>query len=309
MLNLYFYIFVFLTLLPLLFNDIPFPALTLRIAYRLIMNEKIDSPDSNINSNTVDTNNDGPSTLLMLVYALLLALVLRTFAYEPFNIPSASMVPNLLIGDFLFVSKYSYGYGSRGTFLGLIPFKGRIGGDSPQRGDIVVFKLPTDPKTDYIKRLVGLPGDTIQLKEGLLHINGQPVDVTQVEGIEQVLHFNDSDLRQNILDKKTGKIANSNYFIEQLPENISYIIRKEDKRIPLDNTPAFIIPEGHYFFMGDNRDQSADSRTKLVGFVPEEHLVGKAKFIFFSLRDDTRFWEFWKWPSDVRWSRLFKSIK
>ncbi|MCL2474197.1 MAG: signal peptidase I [Alphaproteobacteria bacterium] len=263
------------------------------------MNEKTDSDNQ---------QGGGTGTFMMLVYALLFALVLRTFAYESFNIPSASMVPNLLIGDFLFVSKYSYGYGSKGTFFGLIPFKGRLGGEPPQRGDVIVFKLPKDPRIDYIKRLVGLPGDTIQVKSGVLHINGLPVDITRVEGFEKLLNLTDDDARLNLTDRKTGKIAPSGYFIELLPEGISHIIRKEDKGSSLDNTELFIVPEGHYFFMGDNRDQSQDSRTPMVGFVPEENLVGKAKIIFFSLRNDTRFWEVWKWYSDVRWGRLFKKI-
>ncbi|MDD4615921.1 MAG: signal peptidase I [Alphaproteobacteria bacterium] len=233
-------------------------------------------------------------TLRMIILALLIALVVRTFAYEPFNIPSGSMIPNLLVGDFLFVSKFSYGYGSRGTFLGFIPFSGRIGGSPPKRGDIIVFKWPKDPSVDYIKRLIGLPGDTIQVRKGLLYINGSPVERERMPSLAE--------------EEYTIPPPDAVDYTEHLPQNGSHIIREMGDNMPLDNTDVFIVPPHHYFFMGDNRDNSQDSRTKNVGFVPEENLVGKAELLFFSIDEHTRFWEFWTWPWSVRWSRLFMKI-
>ncbi len=238
---------------------------------------------------------NGKETLRMMGVALVIALIIRTFAYEPFNIPSSSMVPNLLIGDFLFVSKYSYGYGSQGTFLGFIPFSGRIGGGTPERGDVVVFKLPRDTSVDYIKRLIGLPGDKIQMRQGLLYVNGVPVERERQHAF--------------LAENYTKPPSTASDYIERLPQAEPYVIRKLGDEQPLDNTEVFEVPPGHYFFMGDNRDNSQDSRTKNVGFVPEENLVGRAEFLFFSLDEDSRFWEFWKWPWSVRWSRLLTRIR
>jgi len=236
----------------------------------------------------------GMETFRTIFYALLIALVIRTFAFEPFNIPSTSMVPNLLVGDFLFVSKFTYGYGARGTFLGLIPFSGRLFGSEPQRGDVVVFKLPTKPSVDYIKRLIGLPGDTVQMRHGQLYINGVPVERDRLPSLA------------NAEDTKPQATATD--YMEHLPAGPSHIIRKQGDEMPLDNTDVFTVPPHHYFFLGDNRDNSQDSRTRLVGFVPEENLVGKAQVLFFSIDENTHFWEFWTWPWTVRWSRLFHKI-
>jgi signal peptidase I len=229
-----------------------------------------------------------------LATALIIALVIRTFAFEPFNIPSSSMVPTLLIGDFLFVSKYSYGYGGTGTFFGLAPFSGRVLGSAPERGDVIVFKTPRDNSTDYIKRLIGLPGDTVQMRHGQLYINGVPVD------------------RSRLQDPMSGRnmpsTENATDYIEHLPGGVNHVIRKMGEDMPLDDTDVFVVPPHHYFFMGDNRDNSQDSRTKNVGYVPEENLVGKAQFLFFSLDGGTAFWQFWKWPGAVRWNRLFTKI-
>ena len=237
---------------------------------------------------------NGKETMRTIIYALLIALFIRTFAFEPFNIPSSSMVPNLLVGDFLFVSKFTYGYGSKGTFLGLIPFSGRIGGDKPERGDVVVFKLPSNPSVDYIKRLIGLPGDTVQMRHGSLYINGVPVERDR--------------LAKMTAEADTRPPTNAADYIEHLPQGPSHIIRKLGDDEPLDNTDVFSVPPHHYFFMGDNRDNSQDSRTTTVGFVPEENLVGKAQILFFSIDEHTRFWEFWTWPWTVRWSRLLNRI-
>ncbi len=236
----------------------------------------------------------GFEALRTIIYALLIALVIRTFAFEPFNIPSSSMVPNLLVGDFLFVSKFSYGYGSRGTFLGFIPFSGRLFGEQPGRGDVVVFKLPTNPSVDYIKRVIGLPGDTVQMRHGTLYINGVPVERDR--------------LADWVNAEETKPPAVATDYMEHLPNGPSHVIRKLGDELALDNTDVYTVPARHYFFMGDNRDNSQDSRTRLVGFVPEENLVGKAMFLFFSIDEHTHFWEIWTWPWTVRWSRLFDKI-
>ena len=236
----------------------------------------------------------GKETIRTIVSALLIALVIRTFAYEPFNIPSSSMVPTLLVGDFLFVSKFSYGYGAQGTFLGLLPIRGRIGGSEPQRGDVVVFKLPRDPSVDYIKRLIGLPGDTVQMRQGILYVNGTPVERDRLEN--------------PIPNTDRSEPAGVTDYLEHLPQGPTHVIRKKGDDEPLDNTGVFTVPPHHYFFMGDNRDNSLDSRTTNVGFVPEENLVGKAEFLFFSIDEHTHFWEFWTWPWTVRWNRIFDKI-
>jgi len=253
-----------------------------------------DNQTTSAPSQPSSTVENGKETLRTMIFALLIALVIRTFAFEPFNIPSGSMIPTLLVGDFLFVSKYSYGYGSRGTFLGLVPFSGRLGGDAPKRGDVVVFKLPRDPSTDYIKRLIGLPGDTVQIRQGLLYINGVPVERLRLETLASVEETKPSDNTQD--------------YTEALPQGPTHIIRKMGDNHPLDNTPVFTVPPHHYFFMGDNRDNSQDSRTNNVGFVPEENLVGKAEILFFSMDEHTHFWQFWTWPWSIRWSRLFMRI-
>ncbi len=238
---------------------------------------------------------DGLSeTIRTIVFAMIIALLIRTLAFEPFNIPSSSMVPSLLVGDYLFVSKYAYGYGSTGTFWGMAPFSGRVFGGEPHRGDVVVFKLPRDGTTDYIKRLIGLPGDTIQMRQGILYLNGVPVERDK---LAEPMNDGDGTLPSNVTD-----------YLEHLPQGPTHVIREEGDDRPLDNTDVFVVPPHYYFFMGDNRDNSQDSRTKNVGFVPEENLVGKAKFLFFSLDEGTHFWEFWKWPWAVRWQRLFTKI-
>lgn len=256
------------------------------------------SPKIEQNSGTETVEDGFKEFVRTLVIALIVALMIRTFAFEPFNIPSSSMVPSLLVGDFLFVSKYSYGYGRVGTFWNLIPFSGRLFGHAPQRGDVVVFKWPHDNSTDYIKRLIGLPGDTIQMRQGQLYINGVPVDRDRLEVPVNGIHLPPVD--GNMVD-----------YLEHLPGGVTHVIRKMGEDMPLDNTPIFVVPPHHYFFMGDNRDNSQDSRAPMggVGYVPEENLVGKAEFLFFSLDGNTAFWQIWKWPSYVRWDRLFNKIR
>ncbi len=244
---------------------------------------------------TVRASDKMDETVRTFFIAALIALVIRAFLFEPFNIPSGSMIPNLLVGDFLFVSKYSYGYSSRSAFFGLLPLPGRFFAKDPARGDVIVFKLPEDNRTDYIKRLIGLPGDNVQVKNGLLYINGVAVQRHKLA-------------RQVATDDQTP-VRDSVDYVETLPGGREYVIREDGDDYPLDNTEVFTVPSGTYFFMGDNRDNSQDSRTPRVGIVPEENLVGRAEVIFFSLGENARFWEIWKWPSAVRWSRLFMKIE
>lgn len=228
--------------------------------------------------------------------AVVLALAVRTFALEPFNIPSGSMKPTLEIGDYLFVYKPSYGYSRYSFPLGLAPFDGRIatGERQPRRGDVIVFKLPTNPSIDYIKRIVGLPGDRIQVTNGRLYINGTVVERTPV------------GLRR---DTENGVQTAMMEYIETLPGGVMHQIYEEGDDQPLDNTEEYVVPQGHYFAMGDNRDNSQDSRvTELVGYIPLENIVGRAGFIFFSTNGFAGLLEVWKWPWTVRYDRLFQKI-
>jgi len=234
-------------------------------------------------------------TVKTVVYAVLIALVVRTVAYEPFNIPSGSMVPTLLIGDYLFVSKFSFGYSRYSLPFGLPLFSGRIFFRSPERGDVVVFKLPTDNSTDYIKRLIGLPGDRIQMKAGNLYINEQLVPRKRIEDY--------------LYQEGNGAVIPLTQYIETLPNGREHRIIKMGDNGPLDNTQVYSVPPGDYFMMGDNRDNSQDSRVlSAVGYVPAENLIGRAEFIFFSTDGSARLWEFWKWPFAIRYSRLFRGV-
>ena len=231
-------------------------------------------------------------TVKTIVYALLIALVIRTFLFQPFNIPSGSMENTLLIGDYLFVEKYAYGYSRYSFPFGLMPFGGRIFGSPPERGDVVVFKLPSDTSTDYIKRVIGLPGDRIQMINDRLYINDKTVPKTRIAD-----YVEDIDGFQHHVPR----------YRETLPDGKAHDVLDRDPNGPADNTDVYIVPPGHYFMMGDNRDNSDDSRAG-VGYVPAENLVGKAEFIFFSTNGTARFWEFWKWPWTIRYDRLFTVI-
>ncbi len=232
-----------------------------------------------------------------ILYAGLIAVGIRTVAFEPFNIPSGSMIPTLLVGDYLFVSKYSYGYSRYslpfGSYLPSLG-EGRILGSLPQRGDVAVFKLPRDPSQDYIKRIIGLPGDRIQVRHGLLYVNGNPV-------------------RRELVGPYTvegdGPRMVVRLFKETLPGGRTHDIIEQSDDAPLDNTPVFEVPAGHVFAMGDNRDNSLDSRVQnAVGFIPLENLVGRAEFIFFSVDDSASIWQIWAWPFAIRWGRLFHGV-
>ncbi|MFZ1816048.1 MAG: signal peptidase I [Rhizobiaceae bacterium] len=229
-------------------------------------------------------------TITVIVQALLLAVVVRTLLFQPFTIPSGSMMPTLLVGDYLFVSKYTYGYSRYSLPFAPDLFEGRVWAGEPKRGDIVVFKLPSNPRIDYIKRCIGMPGDRIQVIDGVLNINGEPVK------------------RERIADwtPANGGPAVPRY-VETLPNGVSFETLDINPNGEGDNTRVFEVPAGHYFFMGDNRDNSLDSRFD-VGFVPYQNLVGPARTIFFSVDNNAHPLAIWRWPSDMRTSRLFKGL-
>ena len=230
-----------------------------------------------------------------IVYAGLIAIGIRTFLVEPFNIPSGSMEPTLLVGDFLFVSKFSYGYSRYSFPFGPPLFSGRIPDLKPHQGDVAVFKLPRDGSTDYIKRIIGLPGDTVQMRGGVLFINNK-----------EALRRTDGTFTADI----GGVPVVLRRYIETLPDGVQHAILKADDTSWANNTPEFHVPQGYLFAMGDNRDDSLDSRFQdQVGFVPIENLVGRAEFIFFSIDLDHPLWQFWQWPFEIRWSRFAKPIR
>jgi len=231
-----------------------------------------------------------------LFYALLIALFIRSFFFQPFYIPSSSMEPNLLIGDRLFVSKYSYGYSQHSFPFSPKIFSGRILKKTPKRGDVVVFKTPADNRTDYIKRLIGLPGDKVQIINKDLYLNGIKIEKKQVESSLNI--------------SCGGEILKVDAYEESLPNGPKYlaVYRKDGTMI---NSDAFIVPSEHYFFLGDNRDCSKDSRfLSSVGYVNFNNLVGKAQIIFFSNnKKKGSFFKFWHWDQSIRKDRLFKRIK
>ena len=234
------------------------------------------------------------NNLKALFWALLIAGIIRTFAIEPFKIPSGSMKPNLLVGDFLFVSKWNYGYSKYSFPFGLAPFSGKIFEKNPERGDIIVFKLPGQENINYVKRLLGLPGETIKVIDGEVFIK-----------------------KNNSLNfEKLNQISDDLFFDDQYQEEINQLIEDNYKILnitdngPLDYTPEYIIPQNKYFFMGDNRDNSSDSRVMSgVGLVPKENMIGKVWFIWLSIDTQFSITKFWTLPLHIRYERLFKSVK
>ena len=250
--------------------------------------EKVKTPPMNAQEEWIET---GKTALI----AIILAILIRTFFYEPFNIPSSSMKPTLDVGDFLFVSKPAYGYSRYSFPFGLAPLEDRVWDKEPTRGDVIVF---WNDKTgqNYIKRLIGMPGDTVQVRNGRLHLNGTRVP------------------RERLEDRKVYEGPARGYikmreYTETLPNGTQYSIYEEGDYRQLDNTQTYKVPVGHYFMMGDNRDNSQDSRvSQMVGFVPYENIVGRADFIFYSTNGSAKLHEFWKWPQTIRYNRLFQSI-
>ncbi len=229
-----------------------------------------------------------------LFWALLIAGIIRTFLIEPFKIPSGSMKPNLLVGDFLFVSKWDYGYSRYSFPFGLAPFSGKVFEKEPQRGDIIVFKLPGQENINYVKRLLGLPGETIKVIDGEVFIKKEnSMNFEKLNQLQDGLFFDDQ------YKSKISQLIEENYKILNITDNG-----------PLDYTPEYKIPNDKYFFMGDNRDNSSDSRVMSgVGFVPKENMIGKVWFIWLSIDTQFSFSKFWTLPLHIRYDRLFKSVK
>ena len=243
-------------------------------------------------------------TIVVVVEALLIAIVLRSFLYQPFSIPTASMQQTLMIGDYFVANKFVWGYGKHSFSLGRygdftlldfeLPINNRIMGREPNRGDVAVFR-PVPQDIEYIKRVVGMPGDRIQVTQGRLYINGVMVEREEL-GKKQDTDSNNQTVEVTV-------------YRETFPEGTSHIIQEISDNAPLDNTSEYVVPAGHYFMMGDNRDRSADSRVlSQVGYVPAVNLIAKAEARFFSIKDNLPPWQLWQWPANVRWDRMFQGV-
>jgi signal peptidase I len=248
-------------------------------------------------------------------WAVLLAVVIRTFAVEPFRIPSGSMLPGLWVGDYLFVSKYSYGYsrysfpfGASESRWNPFRFEGRFLAGAPERGDVAVFRQPLDPTKDYIKRVIGLPGDRIQVKRRIVYVNGQPLARARITG-EALAEVQAGVIGQ---PEHPARAADLEVFRETAPNGRSYVIwqkRGTEEQLQ-NNTEEYVVPVGHYFMMGDNRDDSVDSRVlAAVGYVPAQNLIGRAEFLFFSTDHRAELWEVHRWLDSIRFSRFFNKIQ
>ena len=229
----------------------------------------------------------------VLLVAGLIAVSFRSLIAEPFNIPSGSMIPTLLVGDYLFVSKFSYGYSKYSFPFGVAPISERILKGTPKRGDVAVFRLPSNVSIDYIKRIVGLPGDRIQVKDGILFINGEAAK------------------RRQIGESMIGNgrfVRKAKVYEETFPDGHTHTIQEFSDSASLDNTIEFRVPDGHYFMMGDNRDGSQDSRVAAVGPVPFRNLIGRSEFLWFSRDQSTPLWQLWNVPFSIRYTRIGQGI-
>lgn len=253
--------------------------------------------------------------VLTVVYAMVIVLSLRIFLFEPFNIPSGSMTPTLVVGDYLFVSKYPYGYSRHSIPKSPDLFSGRIGEDPVKRGDVAVFKLPRDGQTDYIKRIIGLPGDKIQVRNSRLYLNGEIIPRKRVEDfiLVETANYNCGRFSMYRVRHEDGQtFCHFPQYQETLPNGVTYMTLDMNNTADLDNTRVFEVPKGHYFGMGDNRDNSTDSRRSMssgVGFIPAENLVGRAERIFFSTNGDASWWEVWNWYGATRGDRVFTTLR
>ncbi len=233
--------------------------------------------------------------------AAVLAVLLRVFIVEPFNIPSGSMIPSLLVGDYLLVSRFIYGYSRFSVPFGyaFLDTPGRFAQlQTPEQGAVVVFRLGSNPKIDYVKRVIGLPGDTVQLKEGVVYINGKPAPLKKIGPYRARAEEGGAEVQATLYE-------------ETLPNGVKhFIIKHEDfGEAPLDNTPVYQVPAGHYFVMGDNRDHSLDSRVQhAVGYIPNDYLIGRAEVLFFSTDGRGPWYMPWNWPFAIRWGRFPRLI-